>query len=832
MTFRPISPAHQDEGGGSTDTRPLVIITGAAGDIGSALVAALSDRYRIVGLDVEGKTADCDLIAVDLSSDTSVEAALEVLAGRYGRSVASVIHLAAYFDFTGEDSPLYRTVNVEGTRRLLAGLQAFAVEQFIYSGTMLVHRPGRPGEPIDERTPVEPRWAYPKSKAAAEEVVRRERGGIPCVLLHLAGLYDERTAVPTLAEQIRRIYERDPASHAYPGSLETGQSLLHKDDMIDAFVRAVDRRKELPPETTILVGEARAMSYGELQDRIGKLIHGEEWPTLIVPKPIAATGARLAELAEPIVPDAIDQGEKPFIKPFMVELADDHYELDISTARELLGWEPQHAIGSVLPRLVANLKSDPVAWYDANRLTLPEWLKAADEAPGDAEAMRAEAERRYRDAHQRGLWARLVCVGLGAWLIASPATLGYASWLGWSDVVSGIVVIVLSIVSLWWRAAVLRWAVAAVGVWVISAPLLFWSPSAAAYLNGTLVGALVIGFAVVARPAPAIGVSATTGPDIPPGWDYSPSAWTRRLPVIALAFVGLLISRYMAAYQLGHIDGVWDPVFAGSAADPRNGTEEIITSDLSEAFPVSDAGLGAVIYMLEILIGMIGAANRWRTMPWIVALFGFLIVPLGVVSITFIIIQPILFGTWCFLCLVAAAAMLLQIPYAVDELVATAQFLQRRRRAGRSLLWVFFAGDADEGTDKADDLDRPPSEIMRAMVGLPAAAPWTLPGCVAIGVALMFTRLTLGATGTLANVDHLIGSLVIVASVIAFAETARAVRLVNLPLAIALATATLLLADTTAQSIAGVAAALALAALSIPRGRVRSGYGTWNRLII
>ena len=41
--------------------------------------------------------------------------------------------------------PLYRAVTVEGTRRLLRNLQEFEVEQFVYSSTMLVHAPCRPG---------------------------------------------------------------------------------------------------------------------------------------------------------------------------------------------------------------------------------------------------------------------------------------------------------------------------------------------------------------------------------------------------------------------------------------------------------------------------------------------------------------------------------------------------------------------------------------------------------------------------------------------------------------------------------------------------------------
>src|SRR3546814_2614228 len=86
----------------------------------------------------------------------------------------------------------------------MRALQPFEVEQFVYSGTMLVHEPGRPGERIKEDRPIAPGWAYPKSKAAAENAISESRGDIPVVFLHLAGLYDERTSVPTFANQIAR----------------------------------------------------------------------------------------------------------------------------------------------------------------------------------------------------------------------------------------------------------------------------------------------------------------------------------------------------------------------------------------------------------------------------------------------------------------------------------------------------------------------------------------------------------------------------------------------------------------------------------------------------
>ena len=116
------------------------------------------------------------------------------------------------------------------------------------------------------------------------------------------------------------------------------------------------------------------------------------------------------------------------------------------------------------------------------------------------------------------------------------------------------------------------------------------------------------------------------------------------------------------AFQLGHIDGLWDPFFSGSGGG-RNGSEAVVTSSVSKAFPIADAGFGAVAYVLDVLTGAIGDQRRWRTMPWLVLLFGLLIVPLGAVSVYFIIIQPTVIGALCALCLAQATVTVVLIPY-------------------------------------------------------------------------------------------------------------------------------------------------------------------------
>ncbi len=244
--------------------KPLILITGAAGNLGQSLARAFGDDFRIIGLDrSDNEGGGPDIIEIDITSHQSVKAALETIGREHGRKIAAVIHLVAFFDFSGEPDPRYDQVNVEGTRNLLDALEGFTVERFIYASTMLVHAPTDPGETINENTPFDPQWEYPKSKKKVEDLIRGE-AQMPYAILRLAGVYDNESAVPTLSQQIARIYERDFQSHLYAGPLDAGQSMLHRDDMIDAVRRTVQRRTALPPDAAILIGEPEALGYEDL----------------------------------------------------------------------------------------------------------------------------------------------------------------------------------------------------------------------------------------------------------------------------------------------------------------------------------------------------------------------------------------------------------------------------------------------------------------------------------------------------------------------------------------------------------------------------------------
>jgi transposase/nucleoside-diphosphate-sugar epimerase len=481
--------------------KPVVLITGSEGRLGAAIAAELAGAYQVVGFERACKGADC--IDADLASELALAQGCRALRARHGNHLAAVIHLAAFYEFSAEPNPLYEEVNVTGTARLLRALQDFEVDQFVYASTMLVHAPSAPGEPINEDGPLKPAWPYPQSKLDAERVVEAERGAIPAVILRIAGVYTDAGELPSLAYQIQRIYERQMVSRVFPGDTSHGQALVHLADVAQAFRAAFERRAQLPPSITLLIGEAVTESYQALQDLLGRLLHGEAWETRQIPKSVAATGAWLQGKVEQAVPDVIDGGVKPFIQPFMVELADDHYELDITRAEQTLGWRPVHAVRRTLPTIIGALRQDPAGWYRRNKIALPPWLEPAPgQAPGAA--VLADFHALDRIEHQRTLWCHFANVALGLWLASSPFILGLAqhwgqagplaspngrglpysdTWMTASDVGSGALLVLFGLLSLSRDAGWARWAAAATGLWLLFAPLLFWTGSAAAYAD-------------------------------------------------------------------------------------------------------------------------------------------------------------------------------------------------------------------------------------------------------------------------------------------------------------------------------------------------------------
>ena len=156
----------------------------------------------------------------------------------------------------------------------------------------------------------------------------------------------------------------------------------------------------------------------------------------------------------------------------------------------------------------------------------------------------------------------------------------------------------------------------------------------------------------------------------------NPSRWSRRIVISLVAAVAVSIATYMGLYQLGIIDSVYDPVFGSQ-------TEDVLNSHVSHVIRqwlhIPDALLGAFAYFLDIVFALIGSSKRWKENPWLVMLFGFSIIPVGIVSIILVILQGTVIGAWCFPCFITASISLILIPLSYSEVRASYKLLRKQK---------------------------------------------------------------------------------------------------------------------------------------------------------
>jgi len=91
----------------------------------------------------------------------------------------------------------------------------------------------------------------------------------------------------------------------------TTRCLSPHGDLVDAMELAVRKRKQLPEEFTVLIGEPKTLSYDALQRMISKLLYKREFTTFRIPKCVAKMGAWV---------QCHLHGD-PFIRPWMIDYA-------------------------------------------------------------------------------------------------------------------------------------------------------------------------------------------------------------------------------------------------------------------------------------------------------------------------------------------------------------------------------------------------------------------------------------------------------------------------------------------------------------------------------
>ena len=117
---------------------PRILVTGASGFIGRHLLDALKEDFRIVGLARRSQIRcgapfheNISWHQVDIGDRENLGRVFDEIVA--GGPVDFVIHLAAHYDFSGEDHPEYYRTNVDGLRAVLDHCRDLKPRCFIFS---------------------------------------------------------------------------------------------------------------------------------------------------------------------------------------------------------------------------------------------------------------------------------------------------------------------------------------------------------------------------------------------------------------------------------------------------------------------------------------------------------------------------------------------------------------------------------------------------------------------------------------------------------------------------------------------------------------------------
>lgn len=188
-----------------------ILVTGAAGLIGSAIAARLAQDHDVIGLDVRPGpgvqiVADCFEVAAWRNRAHEVDAVVHTAA----------LHAPHVGSRTDEE---FRRSNVEATSRLLDFVVGRGASHFVLTSTTSLYghalRPNGAAAWVDEQLEPRPRDIYDETKLAAEQLVASAAGSMTVTSLRMSRCFPEPADRMAIYRLYRGIDRRDVAeAHA------------------------------------------------------------------------------------------------------------------------------------------------------------------------------------------------------------------------------------------------------------------------------------------------------------------------------------------------------------------------------------------------------------------------------------------------------------------------------------------------------------------------------------------------------------------------------------------------------------------------------------------
>lgn len=308
-----------------------MLLTGATGFVGGALVKRLAGEYpaRFVLAAVRG---------LDLALPENVRPVLvgdSLLANDWRtvlQGVEVVVHCAARVhvmqDEVGDPLEVYRKVNVKGTLNLARQSAETGVNRFVFISSVKVN-----GEytlqmqAFNETDASNPQDAYSQSKHEAEVGLRQisTETGMEVVIIRPPLVYGPGVKA-NFAALMRAVHKGWPLPL---GAVHNQRSLVALDNLVDFIITCINHPNAA--NQTFLVSDGQDLSTTELLQGMAK---AAGVPSRLLPIPVWALQTAASVLG----------------KGDVIQRLCGNLQVDISKARNLLGWTPPISVEEGLRR--------------------------------------------------------------------------------------------------------------------------------------------------------------------------------------------------------------------------------------------------------------------------------------------------------------------------------------------------------------------------------------------------------------------------------------------------------------------------------------------------
>lgn len=353
---------------------PALVLTGASGFVGRHLLEALAEDYRIFGIGRRSQHRcgapvhpNITWFQVDIGEREPLGEVFRMI--RVLGGAQTVVHLAAHYDFTGEEHPEYRRTNVEGLRNTLDFSRELGAKRFLFSSSVAACRLPKPGDVLTESSPPDGEHVYARTKAIGEAMVKEYADAFPSTIVRFAALFSDWCEYPPLFMFLSTWLSPAWNRSVLGGRGESAIPYLHVRDVVAMLRLVLDRPPgDLEPGEVLVASPDGCTSHRELFEEATRDREGAARKPFFLPKVLCGPGMWARELAGRLI------GDVPFERPWMADYIDTRMTIDASRTRARLGWEPRPRLEILrrLPFLLENLKTDPLEWNQRNRAAMKE----------------------------------------------------------------------------------------------------------------------------------------------------------------------------------------------------------------------------------------------------------------------------------------------------------------------------------------------------------------------------------------------------------------------------------------------------------------------------